>query len=226
MTKVIDCERLPASARTLVRQTRDAVVAEWSRRAGETVEQGLAEACAVVADDMNGRYTCTGERPTMPVSGEDLLGIADLKFYQDDKDGRSRAGMHLHRDGRLEVFSVQDADPSRWAWEDAGWVVADGTVYYVTQRVDHVLPDGRFQGAVLRSDALVVRGKPVTIDDRGVVLVDGREGVPRTRVEGTTTAMTKRTALAVIKRFIDVDVFDVQNCSRACRNFGLMFRPY
>ncbi len=228
MTTLIDCERLADSAKNVIRQTRDGVVAGWSSRVGETAEVGLDGICTVVADDMNGRYaaSCTGgPTTTVPVIDEQLLGVADLTIYQNDKDGRSRPGMRLHRDGRLEIFSVQDPDPSRWVWEDAGWVVADGTLYYVTQDVDHVGPDGGFDGAFLRNDVLVVRRKPVTIDDRGVVLIDGREGVPRTRVEGATTALARRTALAIIKRFLDIDVRDLQNCQRNCRNFSLLFPP-
>jgi hypothetical protein len=71
---------------------------------------------------------------------------------------------------------------------------------------------------------LEVAGKHVTIDDHGVVMVDGRPGIPLTRVDGATDARTRRTALLVIERYLGAGG-DIHDCPRVCRDFGLIFRP-
>ena len=224
---MIGCDQLPMTARELVRNTRDAIRDEWSKRSGEQARDSLDDLCTTVADDMDRRYlvACTGAPAVVPVSGEVLLGITDLKFYQNDKLGHPKQGMHLHADGRLEYVSEQDPDPSSWSWQDGGWVVADGTLYYLTQHVGHLLPDGEYReeglgnSAVLTGDVLHVKGKHVTIDDRGVVMVDGREGIPLTRVDGASDTLTKRTALLIIERYLGADGH-IHDCPRDCRDFG------
>jgi hypothetical protein len=89
---------------------------------------------------------CTG---SAAVTGEAILGITDLRIYQNDADGRLREGMRLHPDGRLEL--LQDSDPAASAWEDVGWRVADGTLYYITQHVGHLHPDGTERTGTTRS---------------------------------------------------------------------------
>lgn len=145
----------------------------------------------------------TSTEPTIPnanmvAPADAVLAIADLKFYMGDQ-----MGLHLHGDGRLEAQAMSNGVSG---WHDVATFKPDGTITTPDGKVGgQVQADGSLKSATgevapfkLDGEALVVADKRVTIDDKGVFVMDGKMPQPALRVEGATDAKTRRTALLIM----------------------------
>jgi hypothetical protein len=144
---------------------------------------------------------CGGSKPatdTTPKPAADaLLAIGELKFYDGDK-----LGVHLFPDGRLQVLANKNGAET---WQDIATVKADGTITGPKGESAHVNADGTITGpkgevAQFKLDgaALVAGDKRLTIDDKGVFLLNGKTDGPQLRVEGASDAKLQRTALVIV----------------------------
>ncbi len=133
-----------------------------------------------------------------------MLGIADLKFYEGDK-----LGAHLLADGSFQVEQGGQ-------WTTVGTITADGKIIGKDGKGGQLQPDGTLKatdpkvqddpGFKLDADTLVVQGEKgephrVTLDDKGMVVIDGKpepSDKRALRVVGATDVGTRRTALLVI----------------------------
>jgi hypothetical protein len=150
---------------------------------------------------------CGGSKPAAKTGGdtagaktEAVLGIGELKIYMGAK-----MGVQMHRDGKLEVMVTKNGVES---WEGGITFAADGTVTGKDGKTGHVHADGTIEasdGEVLKlafdGDAAVIAGKRVTVDDKGMFVVDGKAG--EMRVEGANDTLTKRTALVIMAMMME-----------------------
>jgi hypothetical protein len=107
--------------------------------------------------------------------------------------------------------------PTSESWHDVAMLHADGTIVSIksdaspTSESAHVNADGTIIGpkgevAPFKLDgaALAADGKHITIDGKGVFMIDGKQGDKALRVEGASDPKAQRTALVIIAMLMDV----------------------
>jgi hypothetical protein len=144
---------------------------------------------------------CGGRQVPSSNSTAPLLGIADMKFYEEDHlvahlgpDGT----FEIDRDGHLAAVGSITGDGKLTGRDGkAAQLQADGTIVAVGRTTDD-LARIRLVGDTLFVEREKGPQYRATIDEKGMVLLDGKSLGKPMRVEGASDANTRRTALLVV----------------------------
>lgn len=142
--------------------------------------------------------------PTPPTSNAgDVLALAELTFYEDNEPG-----LRLHSNGELEMrYKRFENGQKSEGWRKVAVLAANGTMTSTEGKTAQIMADGTVKGDdkseqvfTWDGETLVLEGKRITIDDKGVLLVDGQPSPngKTMRVEGAIDARTRRTALTIM----------------------------
>ena len=113
--------------------------------------------------------------------------------------------MKLAADGKLSIKGkhTEAGKPPREDWQDVGIISAAGTITVKGEVVGKLEADGSFMSKTgkvpvfkLDGESLVIDGKKITIDEKGV-LQGGNDGA-KIHITGITDAGSRRTALFVL----------------------------